>query len=669
VLRKRRFPKQVASLANWGCGLLLVMLTSACALFESQPQIEEFGPIGVPLQASHRKTCLANVDGDVDMELVYVSAEMRRLGFIDVWESPEAPVPFMRPLGEVRLDPNWVYFKPRRGDLNGDGIDEILVACRRDSLFVVHGYRLGSASPVVETEPLVLSDGDGDGSFDTSGQAIVIPNSGPSGGRAILATASSGYDLVPRSACLFDVSSGEKLWEFPVPGVPSPPELCILHDANRDGRLDALVSSTPVCNGRHVHGKSDSLGHVFCIDGATGSMLWSHTFGRGYGIILHWLHDLDADDEPELVVAHHIASNGSRMAFLGVLNPDCGTLIAADTIASMRGWISRYALQTDDGSSRLPFLIGGRDRHVYEYSLASGRLERRRFANAIPFGANQLHYGQMWGNPEPELLWSSRRQRLATDLRSRRLLASAPISTFDQHQEILGHTHHAGRLHLIAAHEPDGMLSQVEVWALPKLRYRLSPQRVVPLAAALCMGLGLGGVLGSGHGAIRRALRRRPEAESCLPLLCLRQALQSRREKLNTKGVDVVEFRVGGAGDGVVGMDHNELRWILEELLDNAVTAMERTHLRQLRFRVARDGADLALSIEDSGPGVPEELRDAIFDKGISTQNAGEHGYGLYRAREMLRCAQGELTLASSSQLGGAHFICRLPMVCSRNRA
>ena len=79
-----------------------------------------------------------------------------------------------------------------------------------------------------------------------------------------------------------------------------------------------------------------------------------------------------------------------------------------------------------------------------------------------------------------------------------------------------------------------------------------------------------------------------------------------------------------------------------------------------VRVRVRVRGAQVVIDVEDSGPGVPEALREAIFERftqaPAGAQNAhGGTGLGLAIVRQFAQLHGGSVR-AGASSLGGAHF-------------
>ena len=121
-----------------------------------------------------------------------------------------------------------------------------------------------------------------------------------------------------------------------------------------------------------------------------------------------------------------------------------------------------------------------------------------------------------------------------------------------------------------------------------------------------------------------------------------------------------VELAVAAAGLRVAGIEE-----LLVELLGNLVdNALRHTPKGgTIRIEVARgaDGA-VCLAVQDSGPGIPAEFAQKIFDRfsQVPGGEAGTAGLGLSLAAQIAAVHGGELKLVNPGK-PGARFECRLP--------
>ena len=105
----------------------------------------------------------------------------------------------------------------------------------------------------------------------------------------------------------------------------------------------------------------------------------------------------------------------------------------------------------------------------------------------------------------------------------------------------------------------------------------------------------------------------------------------------------------------------HQLVTILGNVLNNAFDAsMGSGKDPRVRLFMSDYGYDLIFEIEDSGSGVPEHLREAIFNKGISTKPGGHRGYGLHLVKRTLQKIGGGISI-QHSELGGALFVIEIP--------
>jgi signal transduction histidine kinase len=75
-------------------------------------------------------------------------------------------------------------------------------------------------------------------------------------------------------------------------------------------------------------------------------------------------------------------------------------------------------------------------------------------------------------------------------------------------------------------------------------------------------------------------------------------------------------------------------------------------------------GNRVALSVTDSGPGVPPGEREAVFDRFVRFDTGGRTGLGLTIAKTFVE-AHGETIWVEEAPAGGARFVFTLPPAAS----
>ena len=131
---------------------------------------------------------------------------------------------------------------------------------------------------------------------------------------------------------------------------------------------------------------------------------------------------------------------------------------------------------------------------------------------------------------------------------------------------------------------------------------------------------------------------------------------------------DVVDgARFGTAAIALDAPDHiavparpNALKRCITNLVNNAAI-----HARHIEVRAARRGDSVEITIDDDGPGIPREEREAVFrpfyrlDPSRNPETGGT-GLGLTIARDVARGHGGDLTI-EDAPLGGVRARLRLP--------
>lgn len=138
----------------------------------------------------------------------------------------------------------------------------------------------------------------------------------------------------------------------------------------------------------------------------------------------------------------------------------------------------------------------------------------------------------------------------------------------------------------------------------------------------------------------------------------LHELVQTARNGLKTVSVEVI---TDPDIDVVARCDPDQLRQVLWNLLLNAdaVVAFAGRGGR-VQVSVGHATGEAVFDIDDDGPGVPEELRERVFEPFFTTRPDG-NGLGLATCQQLVRQNGGSLVVGSSP-LGGARFSVRLPL-------
>lgn len=114
-----------------------------------------------------------------------------------------------------------------------------------------------------------------------------------------------------------------------------------------------------------------------------------------------------------------------------------------------------------------------------------------------------------------------------------------------------------------------------------------------------------------------------------------------------------------------VAVDPGELDAVLLNLLSNAVYWLAHKGIGerriQVRIRRTANGKRAFVEVNDTGPGVAEDMADKVFWPGV-TQKPGGIGMGLTVASEIVAEYDGKIALDRKGKLGGATFLFDIPL-------
>ncbi|MCP4638212.1 MAG: HAMP domain-containing protein [Methyloversatilis sp.] len=120
-------------------------------------------------------------------------------------------------------------------------------------------------------------------------------------------------------------------------------------------------------------------------------------------------------------------------------------------------------------------------------------------------------------------------------------------------------------------------------------------------------------------------------------------------------GVDLL-----GADDTELRLRPNAMRRALRNLIENA---LRYGHMARIDWQ--KTGEEVVLTVDDDGPGIPEDQLDKVFDPFVRLEESrsletGGHGLGLSIARTIIQSHGGDVTLTNRPE-GGLRARVRLP--------
>ncbi|MCC6862671.1 MAG: HAMP domain-containing histidine kinase [Bryobacterales bacterium] len=108
-----------------------------------------------------------------------------------------------------------------------------------------------------------------------------------------------------------------------------------------------------------------------------------------------------------------------------------------------------------------------------------------------------------------------------------------------------------------------------------------------------------------------------------------------------------------------IAVDRRRIRRVLVNLLVNAVEAL--SNGGTIRISAVSDRRSVLIRVRDTGPGIPPEIRDRLFQPFATARKAGGVGLGLASSRQAVIDHGGQIWAESSRR--GSCFAVRLPRV------
>lgn len=127
-----------------------------------------------------------------------------------------------------------------------------------------------------------------------------------------------------------------------------------------------------------------------------------------------------------------------------------------------------------------------------------------------------------------------------------------------------------------------------------------------------------------------------------------------RHEDLRSRQGTTIENRVDGGFNVRAG---RLLKELFSNLLENGLV-----HSGGSRIEISarEDDGTVFVTVEDDGEGIPEEIRDGLFEKGVTGPRSSGSGLGMHLVARIAETYEGDVVIGES-ELGGARFVVHLP--------
>lgn len=101
-------------------------------------------------------------------------------------------------------------------------------------------------------------------------------------------------------------------------------------------------------------------------------------------------------------------------------------------------------------------------------------------------------------------------------------------------------------------------------------------------------------------------------------------------------------------------LSSDQLTSILGNLLDNAfeATIKNKASNREISLLITNASHELIIEVADNGIGIDDAMKEAIFERGVTTKAESGHGYGMYLINRYVTYAGGYITIDDNEAQG-----------------
>jgi CheY-like chemotaxis protein len=134
------------------------------------------------------------------------------------------------------------------------------------------------------------------------------------------------------------------------------------------------------------------------------------------------------------------------------------------------------------------------------------------------------------------------------------------------------------------------------------------------------------------------------------------------KDDAESKGINISVKKIFLPVPSVLG-NVAELREVLTNIINNALDAMSEGG--EIKLTTVQDNSSVVIKIQDTGMGIPEEIKERIFDPFFTTKGPKSTGLGMSVSYGIITRHQGTITV-DSNEGQGTTFTINLPVVVER---
>jgi signal transduction histidine kinase len=140
----------------------------------------------------------------------------------------------------------------------------------------------------------------------------------------------------------------------------------------------------------------------------------------------------------------------------------------------------------------------------------------------------------------------------------------------------------------------------------------------------------------------------------------LEEIIDLHREQCKQLGISL-EVQGSPINQTVIDADRRLCHQALRNIVINAMQILENAIPKTIRIRVEPAGPMMRVTVTDSGPGIPLEKLETIFEAFVSGRKGGT-GLGLALTKKIIEEHRGSIRASNNTDMPGATFTVLLPI-------